>query len=79
VVAIRPIAASRHRKKSVKTRRSTRRLRLLAPVWDALRKIDTLTRQRKAEMVDVIERDNKTLRQHKLHFVFLHSKEACHM
>jgi integrase len=51
---------------------------LLAPVWDVLRKIDTLNRQRKAEIVVIVERDNETLRQHQLHFVFLNSKVACH-
>ena len=32
-----------------KTRRSMRKVHLLAPAWDALRKIDALTRKRKAE------------------------------
>ena len=57
-----------------KTRRSTRKVRLLAPAWDALKKIDALNRKKKAETVDIVERDNKTVRQHKLHFVFLNTK-----
>lgn len=59
-----------------KTRRSTRKVRLLAPAWDALRKIDALNRKQKAETVDIVERDNKTVRQHKLHFVFLNTKSG---
>lgn len=59
-----------------KTRRSTRKVRLLAPAWDALRKIDALNRKRRAETVDIVERDNKTVRQHKLHFVFLNTKSG---
>lgn len=59
-----------------KTRRSTRKVRLLAPAWDALRKIDALNRKKKAETVDIVERDNKTVRQHKLHFVFLNTKSG---
>jgi len=59
-----------------KTRRSTRKVRLLAPAWDALQKIDALNRKRKAETVDIVERDNKTVRQHKLHFVFLNTKSG---
>lgn len=59
-----------------KTRRSMRRVRLLAPAWDALRKIDALTRKRKAETVEIVERDNKTVRQHKLHFMFLYNKSG---
>jgi len=55
-----------------KNRRSTRKVRLLAPAWDALRKIDAL----KVETVEVVERDNKTARKHKLHFVFLNTKSG---
>lgn len=57
-----------------KTRRSTRRVRLLAPAWEALRKIDAMNRHKKAETVEVVERDNKTVRKHTLHFVFLNTK-----
>ena len=53
-----------------KTRRSMRKVRLLAPAWNALRKVDALTRKRKAETVEIVERDNKTVRRHTLHFVF---------
>lgn len=59
-----------------KTRRSTRRIRLLAPAWDALQKIEALNRKKKAQTVDVVERDNKTVRQHSLHFVFLNTKSG---
>ena len=59
-----------------KTRRSMRKVRLLAPAWDALRKLDALTRKRKAETVEVVERDNKTVRRHTLHFVFLNTKSG---
>ncbi|WP_455910704.1 Arm DNA-binding domain-containing protein [Pseudomonas putida] len=59
-----------------KTRRSMRKVRLLAPAWDALRKVEALTRKRKAETVEIVERDNKTARRHTLHFVFLNTKSG---
>ena len=48
----------------------------IALAWDALQKIDALNRKKKAETVDIVERDNKTVRQHKLHFVFLNTKSG---
>jgi integrase len=51
-------------------------VRLLAPAWDALRQIDAPNRHRKPETVEVVERDNKTVRTHKLHFVFLNTKSG---
>lgn len=59
-----------------KTRRSTRKVRLLEPAWDALRKINAINQKKQAETVDIVERDNKTVRQHKLHFVFLNTKSG---
>ena len=59
-----------------KTRRSTRKVRLLEPAWDALRKIDAMNQKKKPETVDIVERDNKTVRKHTLHFVFLNSKSG---
>ncbi len=53
-----------------------RKARLVAPVWDALRKGDALTPRRKAETVEIIERDNKTVRRHTLHFVSLNTKSG---
>jgi integrase len=50
------------------------KVRLLAPAWDSLCKIDALIRKRKPETVEIVERDNKTVRRHTLHFVFLHTK-----
>ncbi|WP_019411231.1 Arm DNA-binding domain-containing protein [Pseudomonas psychrophila] len=58
-----------------KTRRSTRKVRLLEPAWDALRKIDIMNKKN-PETVDIVERDNKTVRKHTLHFVFLNSKSG---
>ena len=59
-----------------KTRRSLRKVRLLEPAWDALRKIDALNRNKRPETVGIVERDNKTVRQHTLHFVFLNSRSG---
>ncbi|MCB2255393.1 site-specific integrase [Pseudomonas chlororaphis] len=56
-----------------KTRRSTRKVRLLEPAWDALRKLNAINKTKKAETVDIVERDNKTVRKHSLHFVFLNT------
>jgi integrase len=59
-----------------KTRRSTRKVRLLEPAWDALRKLDAINQPKTVDTVDVVERDNKTIRKHKLHFVFLNTKSG---
>ncbi|NMZ97450.1 Arm DNA-binding domain-containing protein [Pseudomonas lundensis] len=59
-----------------KTRRSMRKVRLLEPAWDALRKIDAINQNKMPETVDIVERDNKTVRQHRLHFVFLNTKSG---
>tara|TARA_Y100001949_G_scaffold174812_1_gene183122 strand:+ start:17361 stop:18527 length:1167 start_codon:yes stop_codon:yes gene_type:complete len=56
-----------------KTRRSTRKVRLLAPALDALRKTKAITNGGTAREVEVVERDNKTKRKHSLHFVFLNT------
>lgn len=39
-----------------------------------MRKVESLTRKRKAESVEIVERDNKTVLRHRLHFVFLNTK-----
>jgi len=59
-----------------KTRRSTRKVRLLEPAWDALRKIDAMNPVKQAQTVEIVERDNKTVRKHKLHFVFLNTNSG---
>jgi len=59
-----------------KTRRSHRRVRLLAPALDALQKLRALTKGGKPYTVDIVERDNRTVRQHKLHFVFLNTSSG---
>lgn len=56
-----------------KTRRSTRRVRLLAPALDALRKTWAITKGGTAEEVEVVERDNKSKKKVMLRFVFLNS------
>lgn len=59
-----------------KTRRSKHRVRLLEPAWDALRKLDAINQLKTVDTVDVVERDNKAIRKHKLHFVFLNTKSG---
>lgn len=59
-----------------KTRHSTRKARLLELAWDAIRKLDTINQLKTVDTVDVVERDNKTVRKHKLHFVFLNTKSG---
>lgn len=49
---------------------------LLEPAWDALRKLDAINQLKTVDTVDVVERDNKTVRKHKLHFVFLNTKSG---
>ncbi|MEE4097374.1 Arm DNA-binding domain-containing protein [Pseudomonas viridiflava] len=59
-----------------KTRRSTRKVRLLAPALDALSKLKAMTKGAKPQTVEVVQRDNRTVRQHKLHFVFLNTSSG---
>ena len=59
-----------------KTRRSTRKVRLLAPAWDALQKTKALTQGGKKLEVEVVQRDNKTRRKERLHFVFLNTNTS---
>lgn len=54
-----------------KTRRSTRKVRLIKPALEALQKLRALTQKPVPHHVDIVERDNRTVRRHKLHFVFL--------
>lgn len=56
-----------------KTRRSTRKVQLLAPAWEALKMTKALTRGGKPQDVEVVQRDNKTRRKERLHFVFLNT------
>lgn len=53
-----------------------RKVRLLAPVLDALSKLKAMTKGAKPQTVDVVQRDNRTVRQHKLHFVFLNTSSG---
>ena len=48
-------------------------MRLLAPALDALRKVYAITKGGDAETVAIVERDNRTVRKHKLHFVFINT------
>ncbi|WP_122587131.1 Arm DNA-binding domain-containing protein [Pseudomonas viridiflava] len=59
-----------------KTRRSTRNVRLLAPALDALLKLKALTKGGRPHTVAIVERDNRTIRNHKLHFVFLNTSSG---
>lgn len=59
-----------------KTRRSTRKVRLLEPARDTLRKLDAINQLKTVDTVDIVERDNKTVRKHKLHFVLLNTKSG---
>ncbi len=56
-----------------KTRRSMRKVQLLRPALDALQKLKVLSARSKPHLVDVVQRDNRTVRQYKLHFVFLNT------
>lgn len=53
-----------------------RKVRLLAPALDALRKLKAITKGSKPQTVDVVQRDKRTVRQHKLHFVFLNTSSG---
>lgn len=57
--------------KVTKTRRSKRKLKLLRPALNALRRQHELTGNRPATTVGVVDRDNRTVKQRSLSFVFL--------
>lgn len=54
----------------------TRKVRLIKPALDALQKLRALTQKPRPHHVDIVERDNRTVRQHKLHFVFLNASSG---
>lgn len=56
--------------KVTKTRRSKRRLKLLRPALDALRRQYALTAHLPPTTVGVVDRDNRTIKQRELTFVF---------
>lgn len=60
--------------KATKTRRSTRELKLLRPAREALQAQARFTRELPPVLVSVTERDNKTVRERKLRFVFHNSR-----
>ena len=56
--------------KVTKTRRSTRKVKLLAPALRALQAQERFTRHLPAELIQVVERDNRTIREQRVRFVF---------
>jgi integrase len=56
--------------KVTKTRRSTRKVKLLAPALRALQAQERFTRQLPVELIQVVERDNRTIREQRVRFVF---------
>lgn len=56
--------------KVTKTRRSTRKVKLLAPALRALKAQAKFTRELPAEVIQVVERDNRTIREQRVRFVF---------
>lgn len=59
-----------------KTRRSNRKVRLLAPALQALQQLKALTKGGTPDTVAIVERDNKTTRDHILHFVFTNTSSG---
>lgn len=56
--------------KATKTRRSTRTVKLLAPALRALQAQVQFTMNLPAELIEVIDRDNRTVREQRVRFVF---------
>ncbi|MFJ9993163.1 site-specific integrase [Pseudomonas putida] len=56
--------------KVIKTRPSTRKVKLLAPTLRALQVQAQFTRDLPAELIEVIDRDNRTVREQRVRFVF---------
>lgn len=63
-------AAVRKRYKSTKTRRSNRRVELLKPAREALQRQYSITAGLPPIDIEVMERDNRTIRREKIHPVF---------
>lgn len=63
-------ARVRSQYKVTKTRRSTRKVQLLAPALRALQRQAPLTRNLKPVPIEVIDRDNRTRKAQKVRFVF---------
>lgn len=57
--------------KVTKTRRSKRKLKLLRPALEALQRQHAMTGHLPPVTVGVVDRDNRTIKQRALHFVFL--------
>lgn len=66
-------ARVRSQYKVTKTRRSTRKVQLLAPALRALERQAKLTKNLKAVPIDVIDRDNRTRKAQQVRFVFHNS------
>lgn len=62
--------------KVTKTRRSTRKVALLAPALRALQAQAKFTKDLPAAEIEVIDRDNRTLRRQKVRFVFHNGSSA---
>lgn len=60
--------------KVTKNRRRKRHLKLLQPAIQALRKQYALTGNRYSQTVDVLQRDNRTYKQERLHFVWINQE-----
>lgn len=67
-------ARVRGRFKVTKTRRSRREHELLRPALEALRAQEKMTRDAKPQDVEVVQRDNRTVRHERLQFVFHNSR-----
>lgn len=64
-------AAVRRKVKATKTRRSTRKVELLKPAWEALRRQHKLTGGQKPIEVMVVGRDNRMIKRETIRPVFL--------
>ncbi|WP_151884113.1 tyrosine-type recombinase/integrase, partial [Pseudomonas putida] len=56
--------------KVTKTRRSTRKVKLLAPALRALKAQARFTQNLPPELIEVVDRDNRTMREQRVRFVF---------
>jgi len=69
-VRVMRIDGVRSQYKVTKTRRSTRKVQLLAPALRALQRQAPLTRNLKPVPIEVVDRDNRTRKAQKMRFVF---------
>lgn len=59
-----------------KNRRRKRKIKLLKPAWDALKKQYKITGQKRPRLVQILQRDNHTYKEERLRFVWINPETS---